>query len=221
MLTDNKNFDIRKFTQVKPRPEGAVRLGAIDSNGASSSGAGNRVVDPPVVDVIEATIVKNGPQQRFFRTSWTTQFPCIISEVRNVKRGDELYPVEYIVCTTCRDHGVPPGVYGEGTSVMKHANIMKHMASEPHKKATRLQLSKQMPQPTMPEVRVALLGQQQKQAMVKLRTAAAILKKGLAFRMYVLALLYPLAVLIIIEIIHVVLHVGTSYMRSSCSKVYS
>ena len=124
VLTDNKNFDIRKFTQVKPRPEGAVRLGAIDSNGASSSGAGNCVVDPPVVDVIEATIVKNGPQQRFCRTSWTTQFPCFISEVRNVKRGDELYPVEYIVCTTCRDHGVPPLLRRETSHVIPHMNSL-------------------------------------------------------------------------------------------------
>ena len=33
VLTDNNNFDIRKFTQVKPRPEGALRLGASNLTG--------------------------------------------------------------------------------------------------------------------------------------------------------------------------------------------
>ena len=53
-----------------------------------------------------------------------------------------------------------------GTTVMKHANIVKYIASNPHTKAIRLQFSKQLPRPTMPEAWESLVGQQQKQAMI-------------------------------------------------------
>ena len=62
------------------------------------------------------------------------------------------------MCTICRDHEVTLDVHGLGATVMKDANFVKHMARDPHKKATGLHSSKQLPQKTMPDARQALFG---------------------------------------------------------------